>query len=108
MMKGLPVNVDLGLLVMRLIVAVAGVFHGGQKLFGWFEGPGFTKTADMFGHMFPMPTVSAAAAGGAEFFGGVLLALGLFSRIMNVFWAFTMYVAVFAVHWPNGYRLMGM
>ena len=51
----------------------------------------------------PAPTVSAVLSGSAEFFGGLLLALGLFSRIGSVFLAFNMLVAVFMVHWKNGF-----
>jgi putative oxidoreductase len=103
MLKGFPVNVDLGLLVIRLMVGFVGIYHGSQKLFGWpFGGHGLAATAEGFGKMgMPMPMASATAAGSAEFFGGVLLALG------NLFFAFTMAVAVGAVHWKNGFSGQG-
>jgi putative oxidoreductase len=107
-MKGFPVNVDLGLLVIRLMLAVVGMFHGSQKLFGAFKGPGISAFADMLDKMHvPAPTVSAVLAGSGEFFGGLLLALGLFSRIGNFFFAFTMFVAVGMVHWKNGFSGQG-
>lgn len=107
-MKYLPVNVDLGLLISRLMLGAVGVFHGGQKLFGLWGGPGIKGFAGFLDSLHvPAPTVSAVAAGSAEFFGGVLLALGLFSRIGNLFWAFVMLVAVFKVHWEKGFSAQG-
>jgi putative oxidoreductase len=85
---------DVGLLLLRLILAVVFVYHGSQKLFGWFGGYGLTKTADAFGSMnFPLPMASAIAAASAEFFGAILLALGLFFRPAALVMAFTMFVA---------------
>lgn len=47
---------------------------------------------------FPMPEFFAWAAGLAEFVGGLLLAIGLFTRPASLFLGFTMLVAVFGVH----------
>lgn len=44
----------------------------------------------------------ALLAGGAEFFGGLALVLGLLTRPAAVVAAFTMLVAIFAVHIGNG------
>jgi putative oxidoreductase len=109
MMKGFPVNIDLGLLVIRLMLGFVGIYHGSQKLFAWpFGGYGISGTAEFMGKLgMPMPTGAAIAAGSAEFFGGLLLALGLFSRIGNIFFAFTMFVAVATVHWKNGFSGQG-
>jgi putative oxidoreductase len=105
MLKGFPVNVDLGLLVIRLMIGFVGIYHGSQKLFAWpFGGGGIAGTAEFMTKLnLPAPTAAAVAAGSAEFFGGLLLALGLFARIGAVFFAFTMGVAVFMVHWKSGF-----
>ena len=103
-MQKLPVNPDLGLLLIRVMVGIVGIAHGGQKLFGLFGGGGFRATADAFGSMgIPQPTAAAALAGGAEFFGGLLVALGLFSRIGALFFGATMLTAVFVVHLSKGF-----
>jgi putative oxidoreductase len=47
---------------------------------------------------FPMPEFFAWAAGLSEFAGGILLALGLFTRPSAAFLAFTMGVAAIVVH----------
>lgn len=90
---------DIGLFLIRAIVAVVFLFHGSQKLFGLFGGHGITGTAGFMGQMdFPLPTVSAVAAGSAEFFGGLALLTGIAARLLAIPLAFTMYVASFAVH----------
>ncbi|HMH34489.1 MAG TPA: DoxX family protein [Puia sp.] len=42
---------------------------------------------------FPVPLLMAALAKGSEFIGGILLGLGLFTRVSASFIAFTMFVA---------------
>ncbi len=88
-----------GLLIARSMVGVVGIYHGGQKLFGLFGGGGFSSTVEAMDAMgMPLPTLSAAAAGSAEFFGGIALILGLLTRFAGANFAFTMLVASFAVH----------
>lgn len=90
---------DVGLLLIRLILAAVFMFHGSQKLFGFFDGPGLHAAAQGFGKMgFPLPMVSALLAGSAEFFGGCFLLIGVGARIAAIPMAFTMFVASFAVH----------
>lgn len=90
---------DLGLLLMRLMLASVFLFHGSQKLFGMFDGPGmenFSKAIE--GMNMPMPAVGAWAAALAEFAGGVFLVLGTGMRFVLPFTAFTMLVAALKVH----------
>ncbi|GMU22338.1 MAG: hypothetical protein AMXMBFR13_24240 [Phycisphaerae bacterium] len=90
---------DIGLLLIRGIAGIVFIYHGSQKLFGWFEGPGLKALVPMFDNMgFPMPTASAVLAGSAEFFGGLCLLLGLATRIAAIPVVFTMLVASFVVH----------
>ena len=86
---------DLGLLLIRLVVGVYLVGHGGQKLFGWFGGipPG--------GGAAPLWT-QAGIAGALEFFGGLLILVGLFTRPVAFVLAGEMAVAYFQFHQPRG------
>lgn len=94
------VAVDLGLLILRVVLGVVFVYHGGQKLFGLFGGYGLTGTAQWMGSIgIPLPYLSALAAGSAEFFGGAALLIGLFPRIAAVPMVFTMLVAIVSAHW---------
>jgi putative oxidoreductase len=90
---------DVGLLLIRLMLAVVFIYHGAQKLFGAFEGPGIENfTASLEKMNMPMPAVGAWAAALAEFVGGILLVLGSGMRLVIPFTAFTMLVGAFKVH----------
>jgi putative oxidoreductase len=90
---------DVALLAMRLMLGAVFIFHGSQKLFGWFGGQGlsgmteFLKTLNV-----PMPAVNAVLAACAEFFGGLAVLLGLATRMATVPMIVTMLVASFVVH----------
>ena len=89
---------NLGLLIIRLMLGVAGVYHGGQKV-GLFGGMKIEAFADALGKMnFPMPTVSAWLAVVGEFGGGVMIALGLLPRLGAFLFAFTMAIAWGVAH----------
>jgi putative oxidoreductase len=90
---------DFGLLAIRGMVGVVFIFHGAQKLFGWWGGGGLGATAGFMEQIgLPLPGVSAFMAGAAEFFGGLALVLGLGTRLAAVPLVFTMLVASFVVH----------
>jgi putative oxidoreductase len=90
---------DLGLLLMRLMLAAVFLFHGSQKIFGVFGGKGIEQFAQGLESMdVPVPLISAWAAALAEFLGGVFLVLGTGMRFVIPFTAFTMLVAALKVH----------
>ena len=90
---------DFGLLLIRSWVGFIGVVHGSQKLFGLFGGSGIDGFAGYLTELgVPAPRVSAVLAGSAEFFGGLLLIVGLFPRLAAVPFLFTMLVAAFKAH----------
>jgi putative oxidoreductase len=94
---------DLALLVLRLVVGLLFVGHGAQKLFGVFGGGGLDGTAGMFDNIGLRPGwLHARAAGTAEFAGGILLALGLFTPFAAAALIAVMTAAVITVHAPNG------
>ena len=86
---------DIGLLLLRIWVGLIGIFHGAQKLFGAFNGSGISGfTQFLADKNVPLPTLSAYMAGSAEFFGGILIAVGFFTRFASFLFAFTMAVAI--------------
>ncbi|MBB3190133.1 DoxX family protein [Halomonas cerina] len=90
-------------LVLRVPVGLILAAHGAQKLFGWFGGYGLEGTAQWLASIGLAPgTLMALLAGGAEFFGGLALVLGLLTRPAALVSAVTMLVAIFAVHIGNG------
>lgn len=90
---------DVGLLLIRVLPGVVFTYHGAQKVFGAFGGPGIEGFAGWLASMnVPMPTVSAWAAALTEFLGGVALILGLGVRLVGLPLTVTMLVAAFMVH----------
>lgn len=81
---------------LRLGVGIVMAAHGAQKLFGWFGGHGLQGTAKFFSENLGLEPglLMAAMAGGTEFFGGLLLLVGLLTRPAAAAIAFTMAVAI--------------
>lgn len=86
--------------ITRVIVALTMLFsHGYGKLMG------FSNIAPHFPDPLGLGSVlSLALVTGAEFFGAILLALGLFSRWASFSLLFTMLVATFVVHLPDPFK----
>jgi putative oxidoreductase len=79
--------------VLRIVAALLFFEHGTQKLFGYPPGPPFTG----------FPNFSMLGiAGMMEVVGGVLLLLGLFTRITAFIVCGEMAVAYFRAHLPRG------
>jgi putative oxidoreductase len=90
-------------LALRLPVGIIFAAHGSQKLFGWFGGYGLEGTGQWMASIGLEPGVlMAALSGSAEFFGGLLILLGLATRPAALVAAFTMVVAILSVHIHNG------
>jgi putative oxidoreductase len=97
---------DFGLLLLRTTVGLTLAAHGVQKLFGWFGGPGLTKTAEGFEMIgFHPGRRHAFRAGLAEAAGGILLALGLVTPLAAAIVASVMFVAAGSVHFSRGFFL---
>lgn len=82
--------------VLRIIVGFLFLQHGAQKLFGFpapFEGPT------------PLPFI-LLVAGILEFFGGLLIMIGLFTRPVAFLLSGQMAAAYFMGHAKNGFYPM--
>src|SRR6266849_9642196 len=78
----MTISLSLGLLILRLVVGLTIAAHGAQKLFGWFGGPGFTKTAQGMQKQGFNPTwfwTSLVILG--EFGGGLSVAFGFLTPL---------------------------
>jgi putative oxidoreductase len=96
--------VELALLGLRLVVGLMFAAHGAQKLFGAFGGGGIQGTSGMFDKLGLRPGKLHAWAGGvAEFFGGLLIALGLLTPFAAAALIGVMTGAVLTVHLRNGF-----
>src|SRR5215212_7494414 len=92
-------------LPVRLALAAVMIAHGSQKVLGTFGGPGFaTYVAGNTPFSFMRPTwFWLAAAAFSEFAGGILVLLGLLTRVGAFFIACVMLTAIAGVHWPGGF-----
>lgn len=89
-------------LAMRLYLVPVFWMAGSQKIVGmdntieWFGNPDW-------GLGLPFPAVLAHLAAYTEAIGALLLLVGLATRWISIPLMVTMLVAIFAVHWPNGW-----
>ena len=80
--------------ILRIVAALLFMAHGTLKLFGFPAAQQATTP----------PLLSLFGIGGLlEFFGGLLILLGLFTRPAAFILAGEMAVAYFLVHAPNGF-----
>jgi putative oxidoreductase len=93
-------------LALRFPIGLILAAHGSQKLFGWFGGHGLVETGQFMDSIGLHPGfLMALLAGSAEFFGGIGLILGLFTRVAAASCAITLLVALVTVHLGKGFFL---
>ena len=95
-----------GILLLRLVVGIAFVGHGTQKLFGWFGGYGPKGTGGFFASQgYRAPVLMAVAAGLSEAVGGTLLALGFATPLAGALLATVMINAIASVTFKKSFML---
>jgi putative oxidoreductase len=95
-----------GLLLLRVVVGLAFIGHGTQKLFGWFGGYGPQGTGGFFASQgYRAGVLMAVSAGLAESIGGALLALGLLTPLAGTLLAIVMINAIGSVTFKKGFML---
>lgn len=88
---------------VRIVTGLFLMPHGAQKLFGMFGGNP-QAVAGFFSKIGIEPAaLMVTVTGGVEFFGGLLLALGLLTRPAAAAAFVLLLVAVFKVHLANGF-----
>jgi putative oxidoreductase len=100
MRRFLPLNPDLALLILRLALGAALLFHGIPKLMNYGGTVGFFQSANI-----PIPALSAAYAILAEVGGGILLLLGIAVDLAGLLVVIDMLGAIAFVHWSKGYDM---
>ena len=83
------------IVIIRVVMGMLFIYHG-RQLFDSKAMAGFATWLDKDLH-FPFPLLMAYLRTGAEFFGGIMLILGLFTRLASFLICFTMLVAGFVV-----------
>jgi putative oxidoreductase len=95
---------EVSYLLLRVAAGLILMPHGAQKLFAAWGGGGIAGTTEFFGRLGLEPAEPLAwFAGCLEFFGGIAIALGLFTRPLAAAVAIEMAVIVYVAHWPRGF-----
>ncbi len=94
-MKILDKLQPLGLLGMRIALGAVMIVHGYPKVTGIHGTEKFFASVGL-------PWWSAYFSAGAEFFGGILIIVGLLTRFFGLALLIDMIVAIDKVHWKNG------
>jgi putative oxidoreductase len=101
-----PVYDGLSPYVYTALRVMAGLFlipHGAGKLFSLWNHS-LEATTGFFAKLGLEPAFPLAVLVGAtEFFGGILIAIGLFTRPVAAMAAVLLFVAAFKVHWEHGF-----
>ena len=93
-------QIDTALAVLRVVLGVTFLLHGGQKLFVY----GFDGVAGAFGQMgSPAAEIVGPFVALVEFFGGIAIVLGLLTRLAALGIGATMVVAILTVHLKQGF-----
>lgn len=88
---------------LRIVLGVLFIYHGYFKLI--VQG-GLPSTAEYFSSLgIPFPNIFAVIVAYVEFFGGILLVVGLLTRYTSFILMIDMAVALFVAHWPKGFNV---
>ena len=93
-------RLDVALAVLRVVVGVVFLAHGGQKLFVY----GLDGVAGAFGQMgVPAAAITGPLTAFVEFLGGLALVAGLLTRLAGFGLAITMIGAIGFAHLAAGF-----
>lgn len=92
-----------GLLWLRIALGVIFMAHGAQKVFGLWGGHGLSGTVNFFQQNLGVPPILGYVACFTELLGGAAILLGLLTRLSALGLAAVMGVAIYKVHWVNGF-----
>lgn len=90
----------LALLVLRIVLGAVMIGHGYPKVTGISHVVGMVSGMGMPGWL-------AYILAAVEFLGGILIILGLFTRCASFAFLIDMSVAIWKVHWKNGFLANG-
>lgn len=92
-------STSIGLAALRIVLGVVFIAHGAQKF-----AQGIPGTAQAFAGMgVPLAEVAAPLVAGLELVGGVLLVLGVATRVLGLLLAVDMVVAGLLAHTTAGF-----
>jgi putative oxidoreductase len=92
-------------MMIRLPLGIIMMAHGSQQLLGLFGGLGLTGTLRNYEERMHIPPIFTLLAIIAEFAGGFGVLTGFLTRLSATGISTVMLVAIYKVHWWNGFFL---
>ena len=89
-------------LILRLTIGIVLFPHGAQLLLGWFGGPGYANSMAMFG-AFGLSWLIAFLVIMIQFFGSLMILLGLFTRLISAITIVLFLGMIFKAHINVGF-----
>jgi len=89
-------------LFVRLALGIVIFPHGAQKVFGWFGGPGFSQTLQLFAKA-GFPTWATLILMAIELAGSILLIFGCLTRLWALGIGTAITICMFMNHVQNGF-----
>jgi putative oxidoreductase len=86
-------NTSIPAFIARLFISIVLFPHGAQKMFGWWNGPGWSGTMQFFKDIVGLPFVIGILVIVTEFFGPLFLLAGVATR----FWATAILIVMIGV-----------
>ena len=100
-----PLNPRLGQMILRIVIGLIFVAHGGAKLFG--EGGPGSLAGFLGSEGIPVPILAAWIITIFEFVGGMFLIVGLFVVPAAILLSVHMLMGIFLVHAQKGFWVVG-
>ena len=94
-------KLDMVVFLLRLATASIFIVEGYLKLFVTEQNTLITYFASLG---LPFPLTFGLSVGGLEFFGGILILAGFFTRLLGLLFAIEMLVATFVANLPQGFN----
>ena len=98
-----PVASSWAPLLLRISLGVIFFAHGAQKVLGWYGGYSLAASRGFFENVLGISAPLFYLAAFTEFLGGILIVIGLLSRVWAIGYFIEMLVALFKVHLPVGF-----
>lgn len=90
-------------LFLRLSLGAVFFAHGSQKVLGWYSGPGFEKTLQIFATQAGFPYWLTVLLMAIEFGGSIGLIFGFFTRVCAFGIGGAMAICAYMNHLQNGF-----
>lgn len=90
-------------LFLRLALGIVMFPHGAQKVLGWYGGPGYEKTIEIFTTNMHFPLLLVILLMTAEFAGSLFIIIGFLTRVWALAIGTSMSVCAYMNHLQHGF-----